>query len=142
MGNERLPEQRTIMEKIDKAGICPFCSEHFSKYHKQPILKKTKHWLLTKNQWPYENTRVHLLAIYRTHAEQLKDLTPIAGTELVSLLQWAEKKFKIAGGGFGMRFGDSAINGGTVRHIHVQFMAPRITNPKHRNYKPVKLKVG
>ncbi|MBX4211259.1 MAG: hypothetical protein KW806_00445 [Candidatus Yanofskybacteria bacterium] len=142
LNNARLKEQISVMKEIETIGVCPFCPEHLKKFHKKPILKKTRYWLLTKNQWPYENTRIHLLAITRKHTETLSELPKGAGEELISLARWAEKKFKIKSGGFGMRFGDPSMNGGTVRHLHAQIMTPLITNQKSKQYKPVRLRIG
>jgi len=142
LNNARLEEQRKIMEQILAQGVCPFCSEHLRKFHTQPILKETSHWILTNNQWPYKNTKVHLLAIYKIHAESLSEINPEAGAEVFELIRWAEQKYTIKGGGLGMRFGDPMYNGGTVRHLHAQILAADIADKKHPDYKPVRFKVG
>ena len=141
LDNAREAEQVRVMKRIIKAGDCPFCLKNLRKYHKQPILKETKHWLLTKNQWPYPNTAVHLLAIYKHHAERLADLVPGAGADLLELMQWAEKEFQAPGGGWCMRFGDTDYSAGTIRHIHVQFLVPDIKAPDY-DAKPVRIKIG
>ncbi len=139
--NAREKDQVEVMEKIMANDECPFCLENLKKYHKQPILKEGKYWLLTANQWPYPNTRVHLLAIYTQHVEKLADLDPAAGEELIELMQWAEKEYEAEGGGWAMRFGDTDYSAGTVAHIHVQFLVPDIHAPNY-NEKPVKIKIG
>ena len=140
--NARHDEQRAVMEVIAAAGVCPFCPDQLKKFHSKPVLRETKHWMLTENQWPYENTRIHLLAIYKTHAEKLKDLNPNAGRELLDLMSWAEKKYRVKGGGFGVRFGDPKYNGGTVKHLHAQFIVADTTDPSDPHYKPVRLRLG
>ena len=142
LNNARLKEQRGVMEQILAQGVCPFCGEHLRKFHMQPILNETPHWILTNNQWPYENTKVHLLAIYKTHAESFAETETGAGTELFELLRWAEKEYDIKGGGLGMRFGDPAYNGGTVRHLHAQILAADISDKTNPGYKPVRFRVG
>ncbi len=142
LSNARLGGQREIMEEILTLGLCPFCPASLSKFHLKPILKETTHWLLTENQWPYGNTRVHLLAIHKTHIERLSDLTPEAAQEFFSLMQWAEKKFNLTGGGIGMRFGDITVNGATVAHLHAQLLTAKITDRNDPDYKPVRLRVG
>lgn len=137
--NSRLGEQRRVMDDIISRGHCPFCSENLLKYHKQPIIKNGKFWILTKNQWPYKNTKLHLLAIYKKHAVKLSEINPEAGKELLSMFKWVEKKYKVPGGGFAMRFGDTSHSAGTVNHIHAQFILPDIKNPK---YEPVRFKIG
>ncbi len=141
LDNARIDEQRRVMETIEDEAHCPFCRENLKKYHKPAILKETKHWLLTKNQWPYQNTKTHLLAIYKEHAEKLGELEPEAGTELFELMAWAEKEFDAPGGGFAMRFGDTNYSAGTVKHLHVQFLVPDIHAANYKD-KPVRLKIG
>jgi len=93
---------------------------------KNPILRSGEHWFLTTNQWPYEHTRVHLLAIATYHAEQLQDLKPGSFDELQQHFTWAEEEFKIAAGGLAMRFGDTSRNGATVRHLHAHLIVPEV----------------
>ncbi len=140
--NARLPEQTRVMEVIREKGECPFCPENLAKYHQRPILREGSHWVLTENQWPYENTRVHLLAIHRQHTERLQDLSAEAWSDLGALVTWAEEYYQIIGGGLGMRFGNPALNGGSVRHLHAQILTALVTDKGDPGYKPVRLKVG
>lgn len=139
LDNARLDEQRQVMEEIIDADHCPFCLENLQKYHKQPILQDGQFWILTKNQWPYEHTKVHLLAIYKEHAVNLGELNPEAGNELLEMMQWAQKEYQVPGGAMAMRFGDTDYSAGTVAHIHVQFIIPNLESP---GYEPVRLKIG
>jgi len=141
LDNARVLEQKRVMEDIIDADHCPFCLENLKKYHKKPILKEGKYWLLTENQWPYANTKVHLLAIYKKHIENLADLDPKAGEELLEFFKWAEKKYQVPGGGFVMRFGDTDYSAGTVAHLHAQFLVPDIHHPTYME-KPVRVKIG
>src|SRR5471030_990620 len=97
--NARVDEQRRVMQEIIDQGHCPFCPENLQKYHKQAFLKEGKYWLITKNQWPYENTKLHLLAIHKTHIEKLAEVEPEASAELFRLLGELETELKIPGGG-------------------------------------------
>jgi len=124
LGNARLKDQEKLMEKILEDGVCPFCPENLAKYHKEEILKTGEHWTLTYNQWPYRNTKLHLLAIARYHARCLSDLKPGAAEELFDLLRWAEITYNVAFGGVCMRFGDVKNNGATVDHLHAHFIVP------------------
>jgi dihydrofolate reductase len=135
----RFDDQRQVMEQIIKDGLCPFCMENLFKYHKKKVLKNGKYWLLTYIQWPRDNTRVHLLAIYKPHAEKLSEIKPIAGKELLEFLAWAEKKFKVKGGAFAIRFGDSDYSAASVKHIHAQFIVPDV---EKEGFEPVRFKVG
>jgi ATP adenylyltransferase len=142
LDNARLSEQKEVMETILARGECPFCPENLTKYHQRPILKEGSHWVLTENQWPYENTRVHLLLIHREHAEKLIDVSPEAWMDLGGLVTWAEQHYGILSGGLGMRFGDPSGNGGSVRHLHTQLLTARVTDKNDPVYKPVRLRVG
>lgn len=139
--NARVDEQRRVMSEIIDAAHCPFCLENLRQYHKQPILKEGKYWLLTTNQWPYEHTKVHLMLIYKEHVEHLSEMNPSAGVELIELAQWAVKEYSIPGGGLAMRFGDTNYSAGTVAHLHAQLLQPDIDAPDYDD-KPVKVKIG
>jgi diadenosine tetraphosphate (Ap4A) HIT family hydrolase len=123
----RRDDQKKVMEKINEEGHCPFCRENLDKYHKNPIIKEGKFWLLTENQWPYEKVKHQLLAIYKTHVEHLKDLDPEAGQELFEMFAEETKKRNIPGGGVAMRFGSNPLLGGygsSVLHIHAHLVEP------------------
>jgi len=139
IANARVEEQRQVMKKIIADGDCPFCMENLKKYHPEPIIKETDHWLLTENAWPYENTKHHLLAISKTHFENLVGFTPEIGTDLTQLLAWVEKEYQVPGGGIAIRFGDTNYSAGTVLHLHVQFIVPDIDKP---DFEPVRFKIG
>jgi len=139
LSNVRLDEQRKVMEDIKDAEVCPFCPEYLEKYHKEKILRKGAHWLLTRNQWPYKNTDVHLLAIANYHAEKLADLRDGAFDELQDHMVWAEEEYKITAGGIAMRIGNILHNGATVNHLHVHLIVPSIDKPSDEK---VRFKIG
>ena len=137
--NSREDDQREVMKNIMKADHCPFCLENLKKYHKQPLIKTGKYWVLTANQWPYKHTKHHFLAIYKEHIENLAGIDPEAGKELIEFVQYLEKEYSVKGGGWAMRFGDTDYSAGTVAHIHIQFVVPDIKDPK---FEPCRLKIG
>ncbi len=122
----RREDQRQVMQEIEKAGHCPFCRENLAKYHKNPILKEGKYWLLTDNQWPYEKVKHQMLAIYKEHVEHLKDIHPDAGSELFQMFAEASRERNMEGGGLAMRFGSSVHGnfGSSVLHIHAHLVEP------------------
>lgn len=130
LANARNNEQRRVMEEIEDNQECPFCPDALHKYHKQPILRQGEHWTLTPNQWPYDNTRVHLLAIAAYHAETIQELRPGSFDELQDHFAWAEQEFKIAAGGLAMRFGDTRKSGATVQHLHSHLIVPNDDIPQ------------
>jgi ATP adenylyltransferase len=137
--NAREEDQRQVMADIIANDHCPFCAENLRKYHKQPVLKETEHWVLTPNQWPYDNTKIHLLGILKVHMEKLSELTPQMGAELFEIVAWAEKEFDMPGGGFAMRFGETEYSAATVKHLHIQLLVPDIHAP---NFEPTRIKIG
>lgn len=139
VNHARYDDQKAVLEKINRDGLCPFCTENLFRYHHEEILKEGKFWILTYNQWPRENTKVHLLAIYKSHVEALSQMDPESGHELLEYLSWAEKKFNVLGGAFAIRFGETTYSGATVKHIHAQFMVPDKDKP---NNEPVRFKIG
>lgn len=122
--NARNDDQRQVMDSIATNEECPFCPENLTKYHKQEILRKGAHWLLTRNQWPYEHTDLHLLAISTYHAEHITDLRDGSFNELQKHLAWASGVFGVVSGGIAMRFGDTRNNGATVNHLHAHMIVP------------------
>lgn len=139
LNNARLDEQRRVMEQIEQNQECPFCPENLTKYHKQEILRKGTHWILTHNQWPYKNTDLHLLAIATYHAEKLSDLQEGSFNELQEHMVWAENEFHVNAGGIAMRFGDVSNNGATVNHLHAHLIIPSPDKPSDEK---VRFKIG
>jgi len=122
--NARDGEQVNELKKIEKEGFCPFCQRNYlEKEHPHPIFLETKYWLATKNRWPYENARVHLLLIYKDHITSLEEMSAEAWQELHGLIVQLKKEKDIPGGAFLMRFGDSRYTGATVSHLHAQIIS-------------------
>lgn len=139
LDNYRVEEQLIAMQEIAASGECPFCMEYFDKHQAGETLFDGKYWLLTYNRWPYKNTKVHLLAIYKNHVEHIVEVVPQAGKELIEIFQWAAGHFDVPGGGFVMRFGDTDYSAGSVHHLHAHFIQPDITA---KEYEPVRVKLG
>jgi diadenosine tetraphosphate (Ap4A) HIT family hydrolase len=127
LNNARYEDQKKVMEEIAKNDHCPFCMENLAKYHKNPIIKEGKFWLLTENQWPYKKVKQQLLAIYKTHIEHITEMDPAAGAELIEIFKDEAAKRKIVGGGIAIRFGTNpelGDYGSTVAHIHAHMFEP------------------
>ena len=125
--NSRIDEQKKVMTDIAKADHCPFCQENLAKYHKSPIIKDGKFWVLTKNQWPYEKVKHQLLAIYKKHIEHISEIENGAGDELLKMFSDEAEKRKMPGGGVAMRFGNNpgyGNYGSTVFHLHAHLIEP------------------
>lgn len=122
LAHARSSFQRDVMRKIARDKVCPFCEEHFLKYHTKPILTKGDHWVLTENFQPYDGSRHHLLAVSRVHAHSFDELPAGAFAELFSLFAHECKKRRIKGGTVLMRFGNTEYTGGTIEHLHAQLV--------------------
>lgn len=144
--NARSEDQRRVMERLSEEGKCPFCPEGIAEQElrgeARPVIRGGTYWHVRENNWPYENTRAHLLVILDRHAEQLGELSPLEWAELLDHIQWAEAEYQITGGGFGIRFGDIRVNGATVSHLHAHIITPAITERGDPNYKEVRFRVG
>ena len=125
INNARLDEQVKVMERIITDGTDPFDWNTLEQYHKRPILKKTQFWLVTENQWPYKDSRTHLLFIYKDNVDSVKELPGEAFKDLLELVQEFSEKYNIPGGALGMRFGNTQYSGATVNHLHAQLISPQ-----------------
>ena len=138
LAHARTEEQMAVMEQIVHDGVCPFCQEHFLKYHPKPILKKGAHWLVTENAFPYNGARVHLLFVYLQHIV----LPPAESdhlSELFELITWARKEYGIRGGTLLLLFGETRYNGASVDHLHAHLVVGDADKPDHKG---VRVKVG
>lgn len=125
--NVRRDDQKEVMDKIAGEKHCPFCTENLNKYHKKPIIKEGKYWILTDNQWPYEKIKHQLLAIYKTHIEHLSEMESAAGAELIELFKEESVQRNMPGGGIAIRFGSNPEHGSygnSVLHIHAHMIEP------------------
>jgi ATP adenylyltransferase len=140
MSNARTPEQIVLMQKIIADGVCPFCAEHFKKYHPKPILKETDYWFFTENMSPYAGTKYHFIFVYKpAHIKTPGELPPEALVDLHKLLDTAIAEYKIIGGSFFMRFGDYKYNGSSVEHLHAHLLMGDADTLGHES---VRVKLG
>lgn len=128
-----------VISDIQKDGVCPFCPENLSKYHKNPIIKEGAYWLLTSNMYPYEGAKYHVLIIHKKHIENFAEITPEAWVELKSFIEEFGKENNIPGGTFLMRFGGTAYTGASVSHLHANFVSP---DGEDKNRKPIITRIG
>ncbi len=127
MDNIRREDQKKVMDEIAEQKHCPFCPENLLKYHKKPIIKEGKYWVLTDNQWPYEKIKHQILAIYKSHIEHIREMEPAAGAELIELFKDEAVKRNMPGGGIAIRFGSNPEHGSygnSVLHIHAHLIEP------------------
>jgi ATP adenylyltransferase len=139
MQNARKPHQKKQMEEILEHGICPFCRKYFEKYHREPILREKKHWLITKNDYPYDGAKIHFLFVLKKHKTKLSEIGSNAIKELENHFTWIEKKFKIPGGTVILRFGDIKYTGATISHLHGHIV---VGEKQRKKTEPIKVKIG
>jgi ATP adenylyltransferase len=128
-----------VIEKIQKDNVCPFCPENLSKYHKNPILKEGKYWLLTNNMYPYEGAKYHAILIHKSHITSVAEISADAWAELKTLTDWFIKEKNIPGGALLLRFGDTAYTGASVSHLHAQLVSP---DGEKKDRKPIRARIG
>jgi ATP adenylyltransferase len=128
----------SVIEKIQKDGVCPFCPEQLATYHKNPILISKKHWLATENMYPYKGVKYHFLLIHKKHLSHINELSPEAWQELHEVTDEICAEYKIEGGSFLMRFGDSRFTGASVTHLHAHIISAE-PNPERQ---PIMTRVG
>lgn len=128
-----------VIEKIDNDGVCPFCPKSLKKYHKPPIIKNGKYWIVTNNMYPYKGAKHHVLFIHKKHIESLENVTASALRELQTLLRKEISKRKIKGATFLMRFGETSHTGASVSHLHANLVSPDI---KRKGREPIMFRIG
>ena len=126
---------RTIVAK----GFCPFCEEHLFKHHRQPLAYKSRHWLVTKNSWPYEGSKYHFLFITRVHVEATEKMSSAVWSDLQKLYKKFVEENNIKGATLMIRSGDTKFTGASVNHLHAHLVSG---SPRTKNTKPIKALVG
>lgn len=130
---------KNIIQKIKQDGVCPFCPQYLTQYHKKPIITTGRFWTLTDNMYPYPGAAHHLLIIHKKHIESIADISAPAWSELLKLAQTETKKRRIGGGTFYIRFGDTSHTGASVTHLHANLISP---DTRRKNRKPILARVG
>jgi diadenosine tetraphosphate (Ap4A) HIT family hydrolase len=132
LGNARTAEQLADMRDLEAAGVCIFCPEHLAADPNQRVLHRTAEWTVTPNEFPYRNTRLHLLLVPNEHVTDLADLSPAAQQDFWNALRWVRDHFGLTFYGMAVRNGLSEYTGGTVRHVHVHIIQGDVENPDHQ----------
>lgn len=132
-------EQTYQMEDLEQRQACVFCEEHFKHEHREPIEIETKHWLVTKNDYPYPHTKLHLLYVPKKHANTFGDLETAALKELPDVLLKIEQQFNLTAYAQFMRVGDFRYNGATVHHLHGHII---VGDNQHPDFEDIHVKVA
>ena len=122
------------------ATDCPFCSPKID-VRKQPIHFETKHWRVTDNETPYENSVVHLLILPKNHITEVRSNTPGLWAEFYNVVipfllmkKWPE-------GTLLMRLGKFEVTGNTVKHLHLHWIVPKPGQTVYAHMGPRKWKI-
>jgi ATP adenylyltransferase len=119
----RSADQQRYMENLEADGICVFCPEHFERYHREPVEISGTHWYATRNDYPYEGTSAHFLIVPHAHVSSFDQLPDEAGAELWSIKRELKSRLDPQAVATVERSGDMRLNGGSVAHLHVHFVA-------------------
>ncbi|MCW9054840.1 MAG: hypothetical protein OQJ98_02580 [Candidatus Pacebacteria bacterium] len=131
--------QQKQMEQIAQDGVCPFCREHFEKYHNSPIEEEGEWWVVTKNDYPYDGTSAHYLLVYKLHATNVTEVDQEAWVEFGRFVSMLNEKHAPNGGAVFMRFGDMDYTGSSVAHLHAQFL---VGGPHSEDAEKLRVKLG
>lgn len=123
VGAARGKSQRRHMEQLQATGVCIFCPEHVGTHHAHPVEWKGEHWYVTRNAYPYAGTVAHFLIVPLRHITSFDELPDAAGAELWSIKRML--KAQVGANSFASveRSDDLRLNGGSVAHLHVHFVA-------------------
>lgn len=141
LNNARPGIYADIIKKIGDNKICPFCKEHLTSIHPNPIEEKT-HWLITDNAYPYKPKREHILLIHKTHISDVADLSQEAWVELKEIIDSEKKKRDITGGTLMMRFGETKYTGASVTHLHAHIFQSNPDDPEYDKTRGVLTRIG
>ncbi len=78
---------------------------------------------MTRNDFPYEGTAAHYLIVARRHVQAFEQLPDEAGAELWQIRRELAGRLGAASYATVERSGDMRLNGGSVEHLHVHFVA-------------------
>ena len=126
LGNARKEEQINLMKKIITDGVCPFCHDFVDKinpaYHPNPILVENDFWIVTRNAWPYEKTKEHLILVVKRHILLPEEMTNEEILGLWDVVRKVKEELEITHSTLLMRSDSTGMTGATVQHLHAQLV--------------------
>ena len=105
MENSRTAEQLAEMQRLEAAGECLFCPDIIEKHLRQVVIKKTDHWIVSPNEFPYKGTSRHLLLVPLKHVSDILDLDSAAQQDFWCALAWVREEYNLTYYGLGVRNG-------------------------------------
>jgi diadenosine tetraphosphate (Ap4A) HIT family hydrolase len=116
-------EQLERMRALEAEGVCIFCPEHAATWQREPVEDEGEHWYVTRNDFPYAGADAHFLIVARRHVQAFQDLPDEAGAELWRIRRELAARLGAPAYATVERSGDMRLNGGSVEHLHVHFVA-------------------
>lgn len=138
MQSARTEAQIAKMKRLQRENICAFCPQHFGEFRDNPIELQTDYWTVSRNDYPYEGTSLHLLLIPKEHVSTMAELSQDARAEFLEVVASTEAHYKLFTYGLAMRVGDMRYNGGSVRHMHAHIIVGDFSDPD--NHQTVRFK--
>lgn len=135
----RTPDQLDRMNGLEARGVCAFCREHIETEMDQPIEHETAHWIVKKNDYPYDGATLHLLLIPHSHVRSLGQLSTEARADLMETIAACETWYDLNHYAVGIRSGDMQRTGGSVDHLHAHIVVGDTDDPGHE---PVRFKMS
>lgn len=135
----RTSKQIAKMRHLKDSNICAFCPKYFTQFHDNPIEYETKHWIVSKNDYPYKDTKLHLLLVAKKHVRSVAGLSRVAQVDFLEVITYLEKKFNLTSYAIGMRNGDIRFNGGSVEHLHAHLVVGDVDSANHE---PIRFKMS
>jgi diadenosine tetraphosphate (Ap4A) HIT family hydrolase len=124
--NARKEEQIEVMKKIIADGVCPFCHDFVEKvkpsYHSNPVLIESDFWIVTRNAWPYEHTKEHLVFVIKRHILKPEEMKEEEILDLWSIIKQIKQQLNITHSTLLMRSFSTGMTGATVQHLHAQLV--------------------
>lgn len=126
MKNARKEEQIKVMKQIIADGVCPFCHDFVDKiepsYHPNPVLIENDSWIVTRNAWPYEKTKEHLIFVIKRHIMTPEEMAEKETLDLWDLIKKVKQELAITHSTLLMRSDSTGKTGATVQHLHAQLV--------------------
>ncbi|MBX4190474.1 HIT family protein [Candidatus Saccharibacteria bacterium] len=134
----RSQDQLEEMRRLDKEGKCILCPEFIHEdIHDLEI--ETEQWMVKKNRYPYENTKLHILIIPKEHVKSVSELTKEAKESFLDVVSECERKYDLNSYAVALRSGDMRFNGGSIEHLHAHLVVGDVDNKKHQ---PIRFKMS
>lgn len=128
----RSEAQLKKMEELESKGLCVFCLDVVEKESINPVEFETSHWYVKKNDYPYENTELHLVIVPKEHVKTVSQLSQLAKSEFLDVVAQIEKRYQIDSFAVGLRSGDMRFNGGSIEHLHAHVIVAKPHPDKDR----------